>query len=72
MESGWARSVAGGGAGVAVGGLATRQVSTSMYVGGTFWAPSFLPTSWSLLSFFLSLAFPAAAHFWTHGSSQDA
>lgn len=37
--SGWARSVAGGGAGVAVGGLATRQVSTPMYVVGTFGAP---------------------------------
>lgn len=64
--SGWARSVAGGGAGVAVGGLATRQVSTPMYVVGTFGLlPP--PTSWPLLC----LAFPAP-HFGTHGSYQDA
>lgn len=58
--SGWARSVAGGGAGVAVGGLATRQVSTIMYVVGTFGAPS--SSHLLALAFFGPFQHPISGH----------
>ena len=54
--SGWARSVAGGGAGVAVGWTGDPPGEYSHVRGGYIWASFLLPppTSWPLLSLALS------------------